>query len=141
MTDYTDPANTLTPVKAIRAKCLDCTCNQPKEVRLCPVYSCPLWPYRMGHRPTQQLFDEKPPRYVAPPHLPVIDDAGRILSPEERKSRASSGKTPSNGRTEPSAAPPTGRAPVSNEGNPPTVSPEGRENSRARFGKKSEGAT
>ena len=29
----------LTPMKAIRAKCLDCSCYQPKEVRLCPVPS------------------------------------------------------------------------------------------------------
>ena len=41
----------LTPMKAIRAKCLDCSCNQMKEVRWCPVQSCPLWPYRMGKRP------------------------------------------------------------------------------------------
>ena len=41
----------LTPIKAIRAKCLDCVCWQPKEVRLCPSEKCPLHPYRMGHRP------------------------------------------------------------------------------------------
>ena len=41
----------LTPVKAIRAKCLDCTCNQPAEVRECTASSCPLFPYRMGKRP------------------------------------------------------------------------------------------
>jgi hypothetical protein len=41
----------LTPIKAIRAKCLDCTGNQPKEVRLCTCLSCPLWGYRMGVRP------------------------------------------------------------------------------------------
>jgi hypothetical protein len=41
----------LTPIKAIRAKCMDCTCNQPKEIRECPIIGCPLWPYRMGHRP------------------------------------------------------------------------------------------
>lgn len=41
----------LTPVKAIRAKCLDCCCYQPKEVRLCTIPECPLYPYRMGHRP------------------------------------------------------------------------------------------
>ena len=40
----------LTPMKAIRAKCLDCSCYQPKKVRLCPVTQCPLWPYRMGKR-------------------------------------------------------------------------------------------
>ncbi len=41
----------LTPIKAIRAKCMDCVCQQAKEVRLCPSKDCPLYPYRMGHRP------------------------------------------------------------------------------------------
>lgn len=40
-----------TPIKAIRAKCLDCCCDQMGEVRLCPSKDCPLWEYRMGHRP------------------------------------------------------------------------------------------
>lgn len=43
----------LTPMKAIRAKCLDCSCQQPREVRLCTVKKCPLWPYRMGKRPKE----------------------------------------------------------------------------------------
>jgi hypothetical protein len=42
----------LTPIKAIRAKCLDCTCQQPKEIRECQIKTCALWPYRMGRRPT-----------------------------------------------------------------------------------------
>lgn len=41
----------LTPVKAIRAKCLDCCGGQNIEVRLCQIERCPLFPYRMGHRP------------------------------------------------------------------------------------------
>lgn len=41
----------MTPVKAIRSKCLDCCCGSAKEVRLCPVYDCPLYPFRMGHNP------------------------------------------------------------------------------------------
>lgn len=41
----------LTPVKAIRAKCLDCSCNQTKEVKECPVKNCTLYPYRLGKRP------------------------------------------------------------------------------------------
>ncbi len=42
----------LTPMKAIRRKCLDCCSGQVKEVRLCTVEKCPLFPYRSGHRPT-----------------------------------------------------------------------------------------
>ena len=71
-TDYTDPNELLTPVRAIRAKCLDCTGNQPKEVRLCPSYYCSLWPYRAGHRPTQKTYTDKPPRYEHPAHLPIL---------------------------------------------------------------------
>ena len=41
----------LTPMKAIRAKCLECSGGQFKEVRLCPVKNCPLYEYRNGHRP------------------------------------------------------------------------------------------
>jgi hypothetical protein len=35
----------------IRAKCLDCCCNQQYEVRKCTTVNCPLWPYRMGTNP------------------------------------------------------------------------------------------
>jgi hypothetical protein len=41
------------PLKAIRAKCLDCTCYQPAEVRLCPVTACSLWPFRFGRNPNR----------------------------------------------------------------------------------------
>ena len=41
-----------TPLQALRKKCLDCGCNQYKEVELCPVQDCPLWPYRFGRIPT-----------------------------------------------------------------------------------------
>lgn len=44
----------LTPVKAIRAKCLECSCGQFKEVKLCPVKNCPLYEYRNGHRPKDE---------------------------------------------------------------------------------------
>jgi hypothetical protein len=44
----------LSPLKAIRAKCLDCCAEQPSEVRLCPSENCPLWPYRMGHNPNRK---------------------------------------------------------------------------------------
>mgnify|MGYP002513408904 CR=1 FL=1 len=44
----------LSPLKAIRAKCLDCVADKPSEVRLCPSENCPLWPYRMGHNPNRK---------------------------------------------------------------------------------------
>jgi len=41
-----------TPIKAIRANCLECMCGSYKEVRECHIEDCPLWPYRLGKRPT-----------------------------------------------------------------------------------------
>lgn len=41
----------MTPMKAIRAKCLDCCGGSAKEVRTCTAPECPLFPYRFGHRP------------------------------------------------------------------------------------------
>ena len=43
----------LTPMKAIRAKCLDCCCGQANEVRLCTATQCPLYEYRSGHNPNR----------------------------------------------------------------------------------------
>ena len=39
------------PLKAIRAYCLDCTCNQIAEVRACEIANCPLHPFRFGKNP------------------------------------------------------------------------------------------
>lgn len=41
----------LTPMRAIRAKCLDCCCGSMTEVRLCSAKDCPLYPYKSGHKP------------------------------------------------------------------------------------------
>ena len=40
-----------TPIKAIRAKCLDCCAGQTAEVRKCTLKNCALYQYRMGRRP------------------------------------------------------------------------------------------
>lgn len=39
------------PVKAIRAKCLDCCAGEKTEVKLCPSADCPLYPFRFGKNP------------------------------------------------------------------------------------------
>ena len=38
----------LTPIKAIRQKCIVCSAGSLKDVRECTVTNCPLYPYRMG---------------------------------------------------------------------------------------------
>ena len=42
---------TLRPIKAIRAKCLDCCAGSAHEVSLCPIPNCSLYPYRHGKNP------------------------------------------------------------------------------------------
>jgi len=39
------------PLKALRARCLDCCCGSASEVRKCVSFDCPSWPFRMGKNP------------------------------------------------------------------------------------------
>jgi len=52
---------------AIRRKCMDCTNNQTKEVRICELTDCDLWPYRMGkdHK-VQHLKPVEKPIQITP---------------------------------------------------------------------------
>ncbi len=61
----------LTPIKAIRERCKDCS-ETPEEIKNCPCFEndgsiekCPLWPYRMGRRPTEEE-KEKFGKYLTP---------------------------------------------------------------------------
>jgi len=46
----------ITMSKAIREKCLDCSCWQPSEVRECHIVKCPLWRFRMGKEQRDDLY-------------------------------------------------------------------------------------
>ena len=56
-----------TPIKAIRQMCKNCTCDQPKEIRLCTIINCPLYPYRMGRRPDKATLDTLKEFYAEKP--------------------------------------------------------------------------
>lgn len=47
---YDKLRSTNSPLKRIKAKCIDCSAYQWKEVKLCPVKDCPLWDMRNGHK-------------------------------------------------------------------------------------------
>lgn len=49
-----------TPIRAIRAYCLGCSNGSSREVRLCPLSDCPLYPYRFGKRPMNRNTDDYP---------------------------------------------------------------------------------
>ncbi len=65
----------MTPLQAIRAKCMECSGGSPKEVRLCPCTQCPLYPFRFGRRETTQNahFSQK---HAEKPALFRADSAG-----------------------------------------------------------------
>ena len=62
----------VTPLRAVRQECLDCCGGSANEVRLCVSKSCPLWPFRFGRRPTDELKAE----------------VARVLHPAELRSTA-----------------------------------------------------
>lgn len=53
--DTTAKKNTLetpqTAIKAIRAKCLDCSGGSSAEVKACELSHCPLYKFRLGKNP------------------------------------------------------------------------------------------
>lgn len=40
----------ITPMKAIRQKCLDCSCGSNEEVKNCFAKKCPLYQFRFGYK-------------------------------------------------------------------------------------------
>ena len=64
----------MSPLKAIRARCLDCCVFQPKEVALCAHKTCPSWPFRYGKNP-----------YAAGK---VVSEASRVALERVNKKRA-----------------------------------------------------
>lgn len=57
----------ISPMKAIRLKCLDCCCNSPYEVKLCPSVDCPIYPFRLGKNPYRTprvLSDEQKAKLI-----------------------------------------------------------------------------
>jgi len=43
-----------TPLRAIRELCLNCSDDNPEEVRICPIKECVLYPFRFGRDPDQR---------------------------------------------------------------------------------------
>jgi hypothetical protein len=48
----------LTFAKSVREKCLDCSCWQSNEIRLCPIMDCALYVFRFGRNPTEKELSE-----------------------------------------------------------------------------------
>ena len=49
----------MSPMEAIRAKCLDCCAGSAHEVRCCVAMACPSWPFRTGRNPWRREMSEE----------------------------------------------------------------------------------
>ena len=56
------PGKRISPIKAIRLKCVECSGGSRHEVSLCSIESCALYPFRFGKnpfKPKRVLSDEQ----------------------------------------------------------------------------------
>lgn len=61
---YEGPA--LTPIKAIRARCLDCSGGSAHDVKNCFLAGCALQPYRLGKNPNISAESREKARQRSP---------------------------------------------------------------------------
>lgn len=73
----------LTPIKAIRAKCLECSGDSVNEVKLCVIPDCPLYPYRLGHNPYIKVSEARKAANAV--NLQKINDERRQLKAQHVK--------------------------------------------------------
>lgn len=55
----------ISPLKAIRLKCLDCSNGSSNEVKVCPITGCPLYPFRDGKNPFRVKKEYTPEQKAA----------------------------------------------------------------------------
>ena len=81
-----DARKTTTPLKAIRAHCLECCSDSPKEVRECHLTGCPLWDFRLGTNPHRAGIGGNPKLTGYAPESWLLDD---LDIPQPRKGKKS----------------------------------------------------
>jgi len=89
----------MSPLQALRARCLDCCGYQEKEVALCTAVKCPAWPFRMGSNPWRK-----------PPSEARREAARRLMTNLNSRRRKRAGILP------PGSTPDDGSAPFLAEG-------------------------
>lgn len=63
------------PLKAIRAFCIDCMGGSVREIKLCTAPKCPLYAFRMGKNPYRK-------RELSPEHLAKLQEARKKAKQE-----------------------------------------------------------
>lgn len=71
------------PISAIRHYCTECSGGARKEISECPIYRCPLFPYRFGMMPDTYIKDKEN-------EVQIIDEKGKVVNNVKRKKKESS---------------------------------------------------
>lgn len=71
----------MTALQAIRAKCLDCCCNNAAEVAQCPCTNCTLYPFRFGKNP----YNKK--REYSEEYKAALRERMKLLAEEKKKAK------------------------------------------------------
>lgn len=80
----------MSPLSAIRKKCLDCCAEQVSEIRLCEAVKCALWPFRSGQHPYTAAKLKNGLQQVDYPESGAIQTKGPVeaaTSPSHRSTR------------------------------------------------------
>lgn len=68
-----------TAIKAIRAKCLDCSGGSSAEVKACELTHCPLHKFRLGKNPNIKREMSAEQRQAAADRLAKIREAREVV--------------------------------------------------------------
>jgi hypothetical protein len=49
----------MSKARAIKIKCLDCSGDSKKDVTVCQIVACPLWPFRFGYSSKDQRYKKR----------------------------------------------------------------------------------
>ena len=71
----------MSPLKAIRAKCYDCSYFQLNEIRLCEAVNCALWPFRAGKHPWRAEARKTPLTDANSHRQTASEDEGSVPDP------------------------------------------------------------
>jgi hypothetical protein len=83
----------MTPLAALRLRCLDCCGGSSYEVRSCVAVTCPAWPFRLGKSPWRTPLGE-PEKARRRELLSRVGKIAGNSSKAEKSRRASAGLLP-----------------------------------------------
>jgi hypothetical protein len=77
----------MSPVAALRKRCIDCCAGTPHEVRLCASVDCASWPFRMGVNPWREK------RKLSGEHRAALAAGRQQIAEKRLYQKASSGRS------------------------------------------------